>query len=59
MKNLAGTTLLALLLGTGAFAVAGHHSDAEHDGIQIKHVGYSELGTLRRYSRSNQRHQGR
>ena len=44
MKNLAGTTLLALLLGTGAFAVAGHHSDAEHDGIQIKHVGYSELG---------------
>ena len=44
MKNLAGTTLLALLLGTGALAVAGHHSDAEHDGIQIKHVGYSELG---------------
>ena len=44
MKNLAKTTLLALLFGTTAFALAGHHSDAEHHSIQIKHVGYSELG---------------
>jgi len=44
MKNIAKTTLLAFLLGTGALATAGHHSDAEHDGNQVKHVGYSELG---------------
>ena len=44
MKNIAKTTLLALLLGTGAFAAAGHHSGAEHGGDEVKHVGYSELG---------------
>ncbi|MDC6472184.1 zinc-dependent alcohol dehydrogenase family protein [Luminiphilus sp.] len=44
MKNIAKTTLLAFLLGTGALATAEHHSDAEHDGNQVKHVGYSELG---------------
>jgi NADPH:quinone reductase-like Zn-dependent oxidoreductase len=44
MKNIAKTTLLAFLLGTGALATAGHHSDAEHYGNQVKHVGYSELG---------------
>ena len=44
MKNIAKTTLLAFLLGTGALATADHHSDAEHDGNQVKHVGYSELG---------------
>ena len=44
MKNIANTTLLAFLLGTGALATADHHSDAEHDGNQVKHVGYSELG---------------
>ena len=44
MKNIAQTTLLAFLLGTGALATAEHHSDAEHDGNQVKHVGYSELG---------------
>ena len=44
MKSIAKTTLLALLLGTGAFALAGHHSGAEHVGDEVKHVGYSELG---------------
>ena len=44
MKNIAKTTLLALLLGTGAFVTAGHHSGAEHGGDEVKHVGYSELG---------------
>ena len=44
MKNIAKTTLLALLLGTGAFAAAGHHSGAEHGSDEVKHVGYSELG---------------
>ena len=44
MKNIAKTTLLALLLSTGAFVAAGHHSGAEHGGDEVKHVGYSELG---------------
>ena len=44
MKNIAKTTLLALLLGTGAFVAASHHSGAEHGGDEVKHVGYSELG---------------
>ena len=44
MKNIAKTTLLAFLLGTGSLATAEHHSNAEHDGNQVKHVGYSELG---------------
>ena len=44
MKNIAQTTLLAFLLGTGSLATAEHHSNAEHDGNQVKHVGYSELG---------------
>ena len=44
MKNIAKTTLLALLLCAGAFAIAGHHLGAEVGGDEIKHVGYSELG---------------
>ena len=44
MKNIAQTTLLAFLLGTGSLATAEHHSNAEHDGNQVKHVGYGELG---------------
>ena len=44
MKNIANTTLLAFLLCTGSLATAEPHSNAEHDGNQVKHVGYSELG---------------
>ena len=44
MKNIAKTTLLAFFLGTAALAAAGHHSGAAHEGNQVKHVGFSQMG---------------
>ena len=44
MNNTVKTTLLAFLLGFSAFASAGHHSGATHEGTQVKHVGFSQMG---------------
>ena len=44
MNNTVKTTLLAFLLGFSAFASAGHHSGATHEGTQVKHIGFSQMG---------------
>ena len=44
MNNTAKTTLLTFLLGFSAFASAGHHSGTTHEGTQVKHVGFSQMG---------------
>jgi mitochondrial enoyl-[acyl-carrier protein] reductase / trans-2-enoyl-CoA reductase len=44
MKNLSMIAILALGLGASTLALADHHASSEHQGTQIKYVGYSELG---------------
>lgn len=44
MRNFSIITMLALVLGSSSFALAGDQSNSEHQGTQIKHVGYSQLG---------------
>ena len=44
MNNIAKTALLAFLLGLSGLASAGHHEGVMHEGAQVKHIGYSQMG---------------
>ena len=44
MNNIAKTALLAFLLGLSGLASAGHHEGVMHEGTQVKHIGYSQMG---------------